>query len=112
MPECLWTQGDNKSLGNHVTHMQIIRADCAKEYYVTLYNLTFHFSAYGGWPRCAITSRLTPSTPTLPAAPKRRSVGFRSSQRTRYGVAPAPSKSTFKPVGEGRRRGDRAASAA
>lgn len=42
-PAKLGPDGDIASLGNHVTHMQIVRADCAKEYCVTLYNPSFHF---------------------------------------------------------------------
>lgn len=35
--------GPIQSLGNHISHLQIIRADCAKEYCVTLFPPTLHW---------------------------------------------------------------------
>lgn len=51
-------------LGNHLTHIAIVRADCGKEICVTLFNPTYHHCAH--WFLTATKKNLTVGGPALP----------------------------------------------
>jgi len=58
------------SLGNHISHLQIIRADCAREVCVTLFPPTFHWC--GIW--WLIAARELVETKAIQAAPAQRAI--------------------------------------
>lgn len=62
------------SLGNHISHVQIVRADCAREYCVTLFPPTFHWC--GIWWLIAARTHLEVNARTLgnAAEPVKRAV--------------------------------------
>lgn len=58
------------TLGNHISHMSIVRADCAKEYCVTLFPPTFHWCSIW-W---LVAAREQVARRGLEAAPAERAI--------------------------------------